>query len=70
MAAISINVELGFYKVLKRIVRIYVDKGSGLIYSVKKTFENLTTTITNWATFYRTTIQNFVLEITISFRNN
>ena len=40
-----------------------LDKGSGLIYSVLKTFENLTTTITNSTTFYRTTIRNFVLEI-------
>jgi len=31
---------------------------------------NWTTTITNWTTFYRMTIRNFVLENKVSFRNN
>lgn len=34
----------------------------------EKTFENWTTTLTNPATFYRTTISNFVLENKISFK--
>jgi len=34
----------------------------------EKTFENWTTTLTNPATFYRSTIGNFVLENKISFK--
>ena len=30
--------------------------------TVLKTVENLTTTITNWATFYRTTIRSFAMR--------
>jgi hypothetical protein len=39
-----------------------LDKGSGLIIVFKTRFENLTTTITNSTTFYRTAIKNFVIE--------
>lgn len=41
-----------------------------MIYSFKKIFENLTTTMTNPTTFNTTAIQNFVPEIKIIFRNN
>jgi len=38
-------------------------KGSALVYIASKTIENLTTTITNRATFCSATIRSFVLVI-------